>query len=93
MESLIVACRIFSCGMQILSYNMRDLLPQPEMKPGPLALRAWSLDFALTTGKGPNAPGFCFSQALPLFLYPLVLIPDYCLISFCQSPNIFVILE
>ena len=44
-QVLFAACRIFSCNMQTLSCGMWDLLvvPWPGIKPGLLALTAWSL--------------------------------------------------
>ena len=38
----VVACGIFSWGMRALSCSMRDLVPQPGIKPRPPALGAWS---------------------------------------------------
>ena len=38
-----MACGIFSCGMRTLSCGMWDLVPWPEIEPGPPALGAWSL--------------------------------------------------
>ena len=44
-QVLVAACRIFSCNMRTLSCGMWDLLvvPWPGIKPGLLALTAWSL--------------------------------------------------
>ena len=42
-DLLVVACGIFSCGMQTLSCGMRDLVPWPGVEPRPPALGAWSL--------------------------------------------------
>ena len=40
---LVVACKIFSCGTQTLSWGMGVLIPWSGMKPMPPALEAWSL--------------------------------------------------
>ena len=44
-QVLLAACRIFSGNMQTLNCGIWDLLvvPWPGIKPGPLALTAWSL--------------------------------------------------
>ena len=42
--SFVVAGRIFSCGLQTLSCGMWDLVPWPEIKPGPPALGAQNLN-------------------------------------------------
>ena len=38
-----LSCRIFSCGIQILSCCIWDLVPWSGIKPGPPALGAWNL--------------------------------------------------
>ena len=58
---LVVACRIFSCGMWTLSCGMWDLVPWPGIKPGPPALGAWSLSHWTTR----EVPAF-FLLNLPL---------------------------
>ena len=53
---LVVACRIFSCGTQMLSWVMWDLISWPGIKPRPPALRAWSLSHWTTE----EIPAWCF---------------------------------
>ena len=43
-----VACRIFACGTQTLSWGIWDLIPWPGIKPWPPALGAWSLSHWIT---------------------------------------------
>ena len=49
---LVAACRIFSCGLWTPVCSMWDLVPWPEMEPGPPALGVWSLSH-WTTRKVP----------------------------------------
>ena len=42
-QILVATSKIFTCGMQTLSYSMWDLVPWPGIEPGPLALGAQSL--------------------------------------------------
>ena len=44
----VAACKIFSCSVWPLSCSMRDLVPWPEIKPGPPALRSWHLSYWAT---------------------------------------------
>ena len=41
--SLVVACRLFSCGTQTLSCGMQGLVPQTGIEPRLPALGVWSL--------------------------------------------------
>ena len=43
LSAFVVAHRMFSCGMQILSCGMWDLISCPGIKPGPLVFGAQSL--------------------------------------------------
>ena len=61
-QVLVAARGIFSCGMRdllvvdadfLVAACMRDLVPQPEIEPGPPALGAWSLTH-WTTREVPN---------------------------------------
>ena len=45
---LVVACRVFNCGMQTLSYSMWNLVPWPGIKPRPPALGAWGHSYWAT---------------------------------------------
>ena len=60
---LVVACGIFSCGMQSLSCGMWDLVLWPGIKPGPPAFRAWSLSHWTTR----EVPGNVFLMCWLLF--------------------------
>ena len=47
-EVLVAACRIFCCGMGILSCRMWGLIPWLGIKPGPPALGVWGLGHGST---------------------------------------------
>ena len=64
---LVVVCRIFNCGIQNLCCSMRDLVPQPGIKPGPPALGVWGLSH-WTTREVPLSPHPCFQNILLLLL-------------------------
>ena len=69
---LVVACGIFSCSMQTLSWGMWDLVPWPGIEPRPPALGVWSLNH-WTPREAPTpllerqllAPCLAMSQAPP----------------------------
>ena len=44
-QILVATSKIFTCGMQTLSYSMWDLVPWPGIEPGPPALGMQSLSF------------------------------------------------
>ena len=64
---LVVACRIFSYRLKILSGSMWDLVPRKESKPRPLALGARNL--SLRTTWGVSALLFLNSPLWVLLLY------------------------